>query len=75
MSTAALAQDQPAAELVEPRPDIWERPELLRIEGGPRDWRDCHGIGAKLWFTQFYQGVVAGDGDDTWQYGDAGICS
>jgi hypothetical protein len=34
MRTAALAQEQPADDLVEPRPDIWERPELLRIGGG-----------------------------------------
>lgn len=67
MSTAALAQDQPAAELVEPRPDIWERPELLRIEGGPREWLEEHGVAVDLWFTQFYQGVVAGDGDHSWQ--------
>lgn len=71
-----LAIAGPAAEAAAPQasapPCFWARPELLRVPGGPRDWLDDHGIGVKLWLTQFYQGVVAGDGDRDWQYGGRG---
>lgn len=51
---------------------FWDRPRLLRIEGGPRDWLEEHGIGTELGLTQFYQGVMSGEGKKTWQYGGRG---
>jgi hypothetical protein len=67
--TTSVAQEESVAttEPVASPPGFWERPELLRIEGGPREWLEEHGVAVDLWFTQFYQGVVAGDGDHSWQ--------
>lgn len=66
----AAAESSSGAGTPDPaEPGFWDRPQLLRIDGGPRDWLERHGIESKLWLTQFYQGVVSGDGDETWQYG------
>ena len=50
----------------------WERPALLDGPGSPRQELKERGIVVDAWLTQFYQGVVAGDGDREWQYGGKG---
>ena len=73
VATASLAEEPAEAPpQAQERASLWDRPELLRFEGGPRDWLESHGIALKLWLTQFYQGTIAGEGDHTWQYGGRG---
>ena len=55
-----------------PPPGFWDKPELLRVEGGPLDWIGSHGVDVKIWLTQFYQGDVLGDGVQEWEYGGRG---
>ena len=50
----------------------WERPALLDGPGSPKQELRQRGIVFDGWLTQFYQGVVAGDGDREWQYGGKG---
>jgi porin len=50
----------------------WDRPSLLDGPGSPRQELKERGIVVDAWLTQFYQGVVAGDGDREWQYGGKG---
>lgn len=49
--------------------DLWERPALLDGGGGPKDVLKAHGIIVDGGVTQFYQGVVSGDGSHQWEYG------
>jgi porin len=48
------------------------RPALLDGPGSPKQELRERGIIVDAWLTQFYQGVVAGDGDREWQYGGKG---
>ncbi len=50
----------------------WDRPALLDGPGSPKQEMRDTGIIVDAWLTQFYQGVVAGDGDREWQYGGKG---
>jgi porin len=50
----------------------WDRPALLDGPGSPRQELKESGIIVDAWLTQFYQGVIAGDGDREWQYGGKG---
>jgi porin len=45
---------------------------LLEGSGSPKEELRERGIVVDAWLTQFYQGVVAGDGDREWQYGGKG---
>jgi porin len=49
--------------------DILQRPALLGDWGGLRTTFTDHGIDLKPSLTQFYQGLVGGDGDRSFQYG------
>lgn len=46
--------------------------ESARCSGGPKEALRRHGISVELWSTQFYQGLAAGSGNRTWQYGGKG---
>jgi len=48
---------------------LLERSALLDGPGSPKEALRQHGINLDLWWTQFYQGLIAGDGDKNWQYG------
>jgi porin len=48
------------------------RPSLLDGEGSPKEAVRSRGIIADFSLTQFYQGVVSGDGNKDWQYGGKG---
>lgn len=63
-----------AADPVPPPMDdsFWTRPALLDPPAGPRQFLRDQGISFDAWLTQFYQGIVSGDGDKTWQYGGKG---
>jgi porin len=61
-----------AADELAPEASAWNRPTLLDGQGGPKEALREHGIIVDAWLTQFYQGVVAGDGDREWQYGGKG---
>ena len=50
----------------------WDRPALLDGAGSPRQELKERGISVDAWLTQFYQGIVAGEGDKEWQYGGKG---
>jgi porin len=50
----------------------WDRPAILDGPGSPKQEMRERGIIVDAWLTQFYQGVVAGDGDREWQYGGKG---
>lgn len=55
----------------EERPgDFWSRPALLDGAGSPKEALRANGINVEAWWTQFYQGVVSGNGDKDWQYGN-----
>jgi porin len=51
---------------------LWDRPALLDGPGTVKQSLRDHGISVDTWLTQFYQGVVGGDGDREWQYGGKG---
>ncbi|WP_444886566.1 carbohydrate porin [Microbulbifer sp. JMSA008] len=48
------------------------RPSLFDWPGGLKHAFRERGIKVDAWLTQFYQGVLTGDGDKTWQYGGKG---
>lgn len=50
----------------------WDRAALLDGPGTPKQELRERGIIVDGWLTQFYQGVVAGEGDREWQYGGKG---
>lgn len=50
----------------------WDRTTLLDGPGSPKAELRERGIIVDAWLTQFYQGVVAGDGNREWQYGGKG---
>jgi porin len=72
--SVALCAAAPAAATADDTRDasIWDRPALLDGPGSPRQELKERGIVVDAWLTQFYQGVVAGDGDREWQYGGKG---
>lgn len=63
ISLAAHADDSPHA-------GLWTRPTLLEGAGSPKAKLRQRGVAVDTWVTQFYQGVVAGDAEKDWQYGD-----
>ena len=66
----ALAQSLPAQQPA--TPSVWTQPTLLDVPGGPKEVLRQHGVSVDLWWTQFYQGLLAGDGNPEWQYGGKG---
>jgi porin len=62
----ALAAAPAAAQATD---DIWTRPALFEAPGGPFDDLKSRGVDLYGSLTQFYQGLVAGEGDKTWEYG------
>ncbi len=46
-----------------------DRPTLLDGPGSPKETLRQYGLDLDLSLTQFYQGLVAGDGSEEWQYG------
>jgi porin len=48
------------------------RPSLLDGDGGPKEALRARGIYTDFSLTQFYQGLVSGDGNKSWQYGGKG---
>lgn len=67
-SRAANAQEASPV----PSDDFWSRPALLDGAGSVKEALRERGIIIDGSFTQFYQGVVSGDGDKRWQYGGKG---
>lgn len=55
-----------------PSQSLWDRPALLDGPGSPKHALREHGVNLDLWVTQFYQGLVSGDGDKDWEYGGKG---
>src|SRR5437667_6611395 len=51
-----------------PQPSWLERDRLTGDWGGARTWLQEHGITLAPRLTQFYQGMVAGDGDHDFEY-------
>lgn len=51
---------------------LGSRPSLFDGPGSPKQALREHGIDVEAWLTQFYQGVITGDGDKSWQYGGKG---
>jgi porin len=49
--------------------DVWTRAALFDAPGGPFDDLKSRGVDLNGSLTQFYQGLVAGEGDKTWEYG------
>jgi porin len=62
----------PSADAQEVPPDLRSRPALLDGPGSPKEALRAHGIQLDGSLTQFYQGVVSGDGNKHWQYGVKG---
>jgi carbohydrate-selective porin OprB len=52
-----------------PPPGWLERDTLTGDWGGVRPWLKDRGITLKPRLTQFYQGMIAGDGDHSFEYG------
>ncbi|MEI9419711.1 carbohydrate porin [Mesorhizobium sp. Cs1299R1N1] len=48
---------------------IWTRPSLLDGSGSLKERMRDNGINVDLWWTQFAQGVVSGNGSRDWPYG------
>jgi porin len=51
---------------------IWDRQELLRIEGGPRDRLEELGLKTRLYWTHFGQSQIRGDGNHSLELGGRG---
>lgn len=69
------AATQAEAQVVESTTDtagIWDRPALLDGPGTVKQSLRDRGVSVDAWLTQFYQGVIAGEGDREWQYGGKG---
>ncbi|WDT75930.1 MAG: carbohydrate porin [Candidatus Manganitrophus sp.] len=62
---SALAAPSEAA----PSPDQLERDHLTGDWGGARTWLQDHGITLDPRLTQFYQGLAAGDDENSFRYG------
>ncbi len=48
------------------------RPSLLDGPGSPKEALKAYGVTADISVTQFYQGLVSGDGNKGWEYGSKG---
>src|SRR5439155_3600444 len=57
-----------ASTALAPQPGWLERDTLTGDWGGARTWLQEYGITLKPRLTQFYQGMVAGDGDHDFEY-------
>jgi porin len=68
-SNSAIAQTYDKASRWD---SLRSRPALLDGPGSPKQALRERGIDVQAWFTQFYQGVVSGEGDKDWQYGGKG---
>jgi porin len=66
---AALAQDGEVAAL---QRDLFSRPALMDGAGTPKEALRARGIVVDGSVTQFYQGLVSGNGNKEWQYGGKG---
>lgn len=51
---------------------VWDRPALLDGSATVKQALRDQGISVDARLTQFYQGVIGGDGDQEWQYGGKG---
>lgn len=58
MSGVALAQDS-----------LWEQTSIFDVPGGPKQGLKEVGIDLSVYYTEFYQGLVSGEGDKTWELG------
>lgn len=65
----ALLPSAHAQSVLEERSSWLDRVRFLDGPGGPREQLRERGIELDGNLTQFYQGVVSGDGDRDWQYG------
>ncbi len=48
------------------------RPSLLEGPGSPKEALRAYGVTADISVTQFYQGLVSGEGNKGWEYGSKG---
>jgi porin len=60
------AQDEPPVENTD---SVFSRPALFDGSGTLREAMRQHGINADLWWTQFNQSFVDGNGNSDWEYG------
>ena len=58
MCGVALAQDS-----------LWDQPSIFDVPGGPKQGLKEVGIDLSVYYTEFYQGLVSGEGDKTWEFG------
>lgn len=49
--------------------ELHQRPALLEGQDSPKALLRQRGIAVDAWLTQFYQGVIAGEGNKDWEYG------
>ena len=63
---SAMAQDSGSSSSPN---SLWSRPALLDGPGSFKESLRQRGITSELWWSQFYQGQVSGDGKKDWQYG------
>jgi len=66
IGSSAMAQDSGSSSSPN---SLWSRPALLDGPGSPKEALRERGIRLDLWWSQFYQGQVRGDGEKDWQYG------
>ena len=69
LSLAAPAHGQDATDPSRQLNPLLTRPSLLDGQGSPKEALRKHGINADLWWTQFNQRLLEGDGNTDWQYG------
>jgi porin len=69
LSASALADERGGNEAVN---SIFTRPSLLDGPGSPKEALRTRGIVVDFSVTQFYQGLVSGNGNTAWQYGGKG---
>lgn len=68
MSTSSFAADLEAP-APEPQPSLFDQKYLTGNWGGARDELAAHGIILDLQLTQFYQGLMSGEGSKQGEYG------
>lgn len=68
-AAAVRAQDADVTSFAQ---SLATRPALFDGAGSSREALRARGINADFSITQFYQGLVRGDGDKSWQYGGKG---
>jgi porin len=51
---------------------LWQQPTIFDTPGGMKQSLRDAGINLDVWMTSFGQGVLSGDGDKDWQWGNKG---